>query len=302
MAIPQATLTGAEIKRLRTECGLDVEEFARRLGSRAEYLTAVEEDKMQPSDTFLEKIRIFTERSRSGMAVVTAHELSQLAENPGQCAVRRPTGEVQYYADVASLRNAVLGGQVSRSWDARRLSPGKQDAEAMWLTLERLSESEFRLRSLYRPVWAHTMKGAMIGFVVVALLKGLDTTIGLFFVSQAAGFAWLLVLAALVSPKFKLQAFVLAMLVMAQARLPNLWFGPFGLAVVAAAFGCPAGAALGTVTGYVRSRGLPKAADARPEGINPVLLGLVLPVVFLVAAVPFYLFWLNPRMLAWVSR
>lgn len=82
----------------------------------------------------------------------------------------------------------------------------------------------------------------------------------------------------------------------------NLWITVLTLMLFGTVFGGPAGMAVATVVGIIRKRRCPRAADASHEGIKPILLGLVIPVIWLGMSIPFYVYWLNPRIYELLSR
>lgn len=196
-----------------------------------------------------------------------------------------PGRATRRFESAEAVREAILCGEIPRTASIRKMggtSVGKPVAVDLW------AKSNGKLRSLYTPVWSLTLKGAWIGFLVVAALKALDTLFLLFSVNPSAAILWLLIGAAMFSPKWKVQIIVAAFIVGSKAGInPFTLFGAWtGVLVFAAVFGISAGMAVGTIAGYLRAWGARTAPDAQGEGLKPVIWGLAVPgMAFLIAAV-----------------
>jgi hypothetical protein len=208
--------------------------------------------------------------------------------------------------DKWTLREEIVRGNLTKDCKARILKAGENkpsdSKEESWQTLGSISKSDFKLQILYTPIWAHTMKGLAYGALVGIILKAIDTTVLLFQLDPTAGIIWLLIVASLCVTKWFKWATIIAILLSIRSGVKaNLFVTVIAVMIVGFIFGGPAGMAVGTLTGYFRKKNLPKAPDASDEGLRPVLLGFVAPIIFLAITIPFYIFWLTPKMAEWFS-
>ncbi len=196
-------------------------------------------------------------------------------------------GETRHYETAEAVRSAILAGVIPKFAPIRTVV---QAAGGTPVAVEGWAKSQPKLRSVYAPIWSLSLKGALIGFIAVGILKSIDTLVALGSVNPGAAFLWLLWGAAMFSPKWKLQLFGAALFLAfnAGANFMMLWGMWFGVAAFAAVFGISAGMFVGTVVGLVKARGAQTAPDAAPEGPRPIVLGIVTPLaVFVIAAVAY---------------
>jgi hypothetical protein len=215
--------------------------------------------------------------------------------------------EKKVYNSYDLLRKDILKGKLRKDYKARLINPKSSPPDKnktnhppppQWSTLEGISNVDFSLQSLYTPVWAHTMKGLGWGVSIGITLKAIDTAVYFFSVDPVTGIFWLLVLGSIFLTKGIWAPVAVAFMAVRIGIRGNLFITFFAVALVGSLFGGPAGMVVGTLIGAARERRMLKAPDAVEEGSRPYLNGLVFPALFLVLAIPFYLFWLVPHMLA----
>jgi DNA-directed RNA polymerase subunit M/transcription elongation factor TFIIS len=206
-----------------------------------------------------------------------------------------PPAEKKDYRDMEKLREDILAGQLKKTLQARKYTVDAEGNRPQkmppFATLEKAVSGVQNLHQLYKPVWAHTSKYALVGGIIGVGLKFLDTTVGIFFVSGKAGLSWLvLCLLLLVGSRIKLVLVVaIGAAVIFRVNIFTYLGAVFGVFMIGALFGAPFGAIIGAIVGYFRSRSLTLAPDYKPEGAKPYLLGLLVPAVILAIAVPIYL-------------
>jgi len=240
----------------------------------------------------------FIDRTDTQSAGISAQQLEK--GQPAVFEVEFSTGTTRQFQSEEGVRDAILLGEVSRTSLIRKVGASVSDQAT---TVEIWAKSKPKLRALYAPVWALTMKGALVGLIVVGALKSLDTLIGLFAVNPGAAIVWLLLGAGLISPKWKLQLMAGALYLSFQSGVSFslLWGAWLGVFAFAAVFGTSAGMAVGTIIGFQRLNRLPKAPDAR-EGRRPLVLGLAIPLTAFAVAATVYFQVLMPAVLKLVSR
>jgi len=210
-----------------------------------------------------------------------------------------PNGEIKEFKDISQLREEIMGGSLKKDYKSRI----KGSKEVKWSTLEKIAKTDFKLQALYKPIWAYTMQFLLSGAIVGIILKALDTTWLFFQIDPKVAFIWLIIVASLFVSKWWNWAPVVAIVISITSGIKgNLFLAVFSVMIVGAIFGAPAGMIVGTIIGHFKKRNFPKAADAVAEGARPYLIGLLAPVIFLGITFPFYLFWLNPKILAWLSN
>ena len=214
------------------------------------------------------------------------------------------------YDSTAELREAILKGEVAKSFRARIIQYKNGDPlpSKNWRTVEKVALASTDLRSLYRPVWNYTLKFLLYAALVGIALKAIDTSITFFSVNPEIGVLWILLIGAhILSVKLPLSiplAWGGLFLLSLAENAPNfcLIFFIAGLttAFVGFIFGAPFGMIIGTIVGHFKREG-DKAPDAVPEGSRPYLLGIILPIVFLLVLIPFYL-WFNRMIIVWLQK
>jgi len=211
-----------------------------------------------------------------------------------------PNEEILVYQNFDEVVDGIVAGSVKKNYKIRPVSTS--DEEFDWITIEQVCETEFNLKTLYKPISAHSMKGMFVGTFIGILLKALDTTITFFNVDSRLGWLRLLFVVAILSKRWWIPAIVLLIAVKSGINIAgmvgSLFITTLGVFLVGAVFGGPAGMLVGTIVGYLREKNLPRAADFTPEGKKPFLLGLVAPALFLGFLIPFYFFWVNPMIIS----
>jgi hypothetical protein len=213
------------------------------------------------------------------------------------------------YATLAELRADVDRGEIRRHLRARPCAAGDEqdcggeaeEAAAGWQTIGEIAQGHHEIAKLFRPLGSAISTGAGYGLLAGVALKAIDTSVVLFAADERAGVLWLLTLLAMgLSTRFGFWPILIAVVVSAQAGLrANFFVVALSAGAVGAAFGIPAGVAIATAVGHFRARKRARIVDAEDEGMRPYLVGLVLPLLFLAAAVPLWIFWVTPRILEW---
>lgn len=206
---------------------------------------------------------------------------------------------IRTYNSSDELRDEILRGEVDRTLRARTVQykDGNPKPDDNWSTVEQIALSESNLRSLYRPVWNYTLRFLGYGALAGIFLKAIDTTVAYCYLDPLLAMLWImLIIAHILSVKWgaiiPLAWFVLLVLSFHEG-MPNFCF-IFFLATLTTAFvgfifGAPCGMIIGTFVGHLKRKRIPKAPDAGPEGWRPYLLGIILPLVFLLVLTPLYL-------------
>jgi hypothetical protein len=170
-------------------------------------------------------------------------------------------------------------------------------------TLRDVAKSVFSLDCLYRPVWAHAIRGIAWGAMVGIGLKLLDTVITLFVVNPLLGFLMLVAIASILIPRGGLFAVgAIIFITIKTGGSINLYLMIMAAALAGALLGTLPGMAIGGLVGLIRSGSLPRAHDAVPEPGVPMLTAFLLPAGGGAALLYFYLFWFNPMAAAWLAK
>ncbi len=221
--------------------------------------------------------------------------------------VNRKSGETVSYQNHNDLKQAILSGELTRDLQARTITQVKGVAKpGKWRTLEKEAGRNAVTRYLYQPVWAHALRGLLIGWLAGFLIKGADSAITYYMAGFLPGLLWtVFILAIAVSfiPKLYNVMYVafVAGLIAIIAKFGNLWFGAIAVAIVAFLGVAPFGMAIGTIVGYVRKKKVITAPDAVPEGPRTYWLGIILPVIVGAGFLVLYFMVLNPLLLGLVS-
>lgn len=208
-----------------------------------------------------------------------------------------PDAQRRNYINLDELREDIIHGRVKKDYKARSTVSvnDPENKEPAWSTVEKICETDFKLKVLFRPIWAHTMKGLEYGAIAGIILKALDTTILFFRINPGLGLAWLLIVGSLFSKARWLPLPIMIFASRFGIPVMSLLGAFFGTMITGFIFGGPFGMFAGTLAGHFRSKSLPRAVDAVPEGGKPYYIGLVAAGLFLGFLIPFYLFGLSPR-------
>ena len=223
--------------------------------------------------------------------------------------VRRIDSQVVSYEDFKEMRQAILDGKLQRTQEARAVIYDKKgEKTGKWVSVEKVADRDYRTQLLYRPIWAHTMRGMMIGWYVGFILKALDTAILYFQTNSKIGILWTIFTIAsavgFISKKLRWtwSAAVVVGFIAILIGGGNFWMGALAAGIISFLAAAPFGMAIGTIFGLARRRSLPRALDAVPEGAKPYILGILVPLVVAAVFIPFYLLWLNPMIIGWLSK
>ena len=218
--------------------------------------------------------------------------------------IRHLNGRIVRYNTLAHFEQDISTGRIYKETEARLIPPGEfindtpDDDVIEWSPVAEVINSESSLKMMYRPVWEHCLKGIGIGAICGIALKSIDTIATYFMADTALGFIMLALFGSLLFRSWWAPALVVILSMKAgfsPAVFPMFGGALFTTALIGAVFGIPCGMAIGTITGMIRKRNLRLSPYALSEGNKPVVLGLVLPVLFLAAAIPFYLFYIIPK-------
>jgi len=232
---------------------------------------------------------------------------ASISDKASTIEVRQAEDQIIGYENSQSFHQAILDGKLQRGQEARTITHDKTGAKTgKWISVEKLAGREFRIQSLYKPIWAHTIRGLLIGWFVGFILKALDSAVLYFQINTTTALLWSVFIGATILsfvPKMQKAGSVVMItgLIAIFTGNGNLWLGALSVGIVSLLAAAPFGMVIGTIVGHIRRPGLPKAFDAVPEGIKPYLFGIVLPLLFAVIFIPVYLFVLNPMLINWLN-
>lgn len=200
-------------------------------------------------------------------------------------------------AGVHRLAADIALGRATAASRARRLAPGA-DPDA-WAALEQVARPTFVLDRLFRPVWAHSIRGLGYGILAGIALKTLESTVSMFVGAPDLAPLWVLFVGAMVaSGRFPIAA-AAACFFAFKAGLGGAFLGlAFGSAAAGAAFGAPAGLLVGTLVGLARRSSYGAAPGRRESGAQLFALGVVAPLAALAGLAFAYVAWLMPTVAA----
>jgi len=161
-------------------------------------------------------------------------------------------------------------------------------------SMTQFSRSHFKLGVLYRPVWSHAVLGLKWGAIIGVIIKLLDTFLLLLQVEEGIAFLFLIAIGVCFIPRIGMGLMVVISLILSRLSKVNFFFMALAGALVGAIIGCLPGMALGGIIGLVRRDNLPKAKDAEPEENHVVVKSVILPLVFGLFIIWFYIFVFNP--------
>ena len=232
-------------------------------------------------------------------------------------AICFPNNEIKEY-DYDNLREEIIRGNVKKDYKTRLISISAKGSdkskETEWSTLEKISNTDFKLQTLYKPVWAHTMKGLFYGASAGMIIFCLWGMIQLHTVNQGASFFGFFLVAMLAKGIISSKGNVLQLL----ATVAGYFFISLLLMLLEWAtiiipifsgsmvggflLGGSAGMILGTAVGHLRVTKLPKAPDVGFEGGRPYIIGLLAPIIVSVVLALSYVYWILPWATKVLSR
>lgn len=180
-----------------------------------------------------------------------------------------------------------------------------KDNNGNWLqtysTLEDFSKSNFKLRTLYQPVWSHAMAGLKWGAIVGVILKLLDTFLMLLAVDAGLAFLFAIAVGVCFIPRIGWLGITAISFFMFRFSNANFFIMALTAGITGAVLGCLPGMAIGGFIGIKRKSSLPLAQDATPESENLLLKTGIIPLVSGIAIIVFYIFVFNPWLMNTVS-
>lgn len=221
-------------------------------------------------------------------------------------SVTLPDGSARQYVDQdikGSLRRDIISGLLPMSCAAKKQVVSKGKAATTSGTLRDVAKSMFSLDCLYRPVWAHAIRGIAWGAIIGIGLKLLDTAVTLFVINPLLGLLMVAAIASLFIPRGGLYVMGAIIYIMIKTGVSmNLYMMMMGAALVGALLGTLPGMAIGGLVGLVRSVSLPRAHNAVREPGVPILTAFLLPAGGGAALLYFYVFWFNPMLATWLAK
>ena len=236
------------------------------------------------------------------------------------------------FATEDEVRAAILDGTLSRTMKvSQAASPATStdtqstDAKVSLASASvgELAGSSFALRSLYQPVWAHSVRGFWIGVVAGISFWLAQLAWTMFFVVDNPIIGSVLILYLLLIVQAVLPAqqnWVLSRIIWGVVPLivvmlsVNFGIGTvfqhigrglmmqFGAIVAGAMFGGLLGIMVGTLVGIVRRNRVETAPDATDEGRDPVIKGLLIPAALFAMLVMLYVGVYMPWMKGVIER
>jgi hypothetical protein len=216
------------------------------------------------------------------------------------------SGEIRDFETANELREQILAGGIPQESPCRRASKyGYQ-----WKPLRKIASRFPELVPLYRPVWAHALRGLYLGIALTAIIQGvlllpplfrispilggLFTLTPVLLLSGAAARSWPLILGSVFAP-FSITP-VLRLLfglresgVLQIPKFPDVLFFLIalsaGVLALALTVGAPLCMVIGTIVGHCRRSKARLAPDAAPEGSRPYWLGIGLATLVLCAGI-----------------
>ncbi len=168
-------------------------------------------------------------------------------------------------------------------------------------TITQFTRGYFKLGVLYRPVWSHAVSGLKWGALIGVAIKLFDTFIMLLQVEEGMAFLFLIAIGVCFIPRIGMGLMIVVSLILSRLSKVNFFFMALAGALVGAIIGCLPGMALGGIIGLVRRDNLPKAKDAESEENHVVVKSVVLPLVFGLCIIWFYIFVFNPWLIEALS-
>ena len=170
-------------------------------------------------------------------------------------------------------------------------------------TLREFAKTEFKLDTLYRPIWSHTWAGLTWGCIVGIVLKMLDTAAFLFMGDPLVGVMFIAALAICFIPRIGFMGFAAFFYFSFKMGIPgNLFLTVITSAAVGAILGMLPGMSIGTLVGLVRSRYLPRAPLVQESSGNAFICGFLLPLISGLTIILLWIFWITPMIIDWMME
>lgn len=213
--------------------------------------------------------------------------------------IKSPNGETRICESYHQIKNDIIKGNLGRHHLVRAVGM-KKDKEPNWSKLVEFVNTVPMLQALYSPLYSYMKKFARYGIIACIILKAIEVGITMF----------------TAIPGWAIGAVVLVLIIVAvkgggwagvgfTALILGVMFGKdtgvnllnllVGVVIFSVFFGAPAGMIVGTIVGHFKKRTLLKAPDASEEGTSAYVIGLALPLVFLIVLVAVYLYWISPQ-------
>jgi len=203
-----------------------------------------------------------------------------------------PSGDTKLYKSLEDLRQDIYIGRIRRNFQA------KYSNNKNWLTINKISKNSSKIRNLFRPIYKSRNIGIYYGMIVGLIIKSLDTAYLLLQIDITSMFFFLITVGLFFLP-FKVRGtsfigipVILLLSIVSKINLYSICFGCFLTGLL---FGIPFGSAIGIIFGFYKAKRIGKIVDIEIENFSFYILGLILPIVFLLLAIPFWLFWLSPK-------
>ncbi|MGI6495005.1 MAG: hypothetical protein ACOX5G_02770 [Kiritimatiellia bacterium] len=205
---------------------------------------------------------------------------------------------------VPEIRAAILAGNHTPDSRACVHSKGENGkwSETAKEPLSKLIDSTFKLRVLYRPVWAHAMAGLKWGVLVGIGLKLADTALMLASVEPGAALCFAIAVAAVFIPRIGIIGVLVLAFVLGQFYEANFFLIGLSSALTGAILGSLPGMALGGFIGLGRHKAIERAPGASPEDSTIAFKAAVLPLLGSVVVTLLYFFVVNPWLLSAVEE
>lgn len=174
-----------------------------------------------------------------------------------------------------------------------------------WKTFDSIIGKPFN--KYLTPIWSTALSWALITTIIVAILKGLDTTVLFFQMSPIVGILWILALASpFLSEWFKFSWFVpviaISIISFVVGFTGNIFIPILTVIIFGVIFGFPLGLLLGSISGIIRKNRKIVFKDSIPESNIVYVKGIILPIIALSTLIPLYILWLNPLLINWISN
>ncbi|MBN2829688.1 MAG: hypothetical protein JXR56_05165, partial [Candidatus Cloacimonetes bacterium] len=225
---------------------------------------------------------------------------------PTFLTIETTSGEINFY-EVKELQTKVPSQIIEGIHSATVNSTVySKNAQGEWVEkvqpLQKIINEHFKLKRLYKPVWAYATAGLKWGMLIGVILKLLDTSIGLFAVDAGAGFCFLIAIAVCFLPKIGFVAAMVASFMMGKYYNFNFFMAGLSSAAIGAILGCLPGMAIGGIIGLSKKDKVPLAYDFDPEQDAGFTKAVLYPLIGGAAVICFYFFTFNPWLMKIMSQ